>query len=391
VVSPVSEVYFSGTSRLDLFWDNLWKTDLLEIQGEAGGVLYGSQIEGGDSNLRLSGSYRRNLLSTLLLDVSGTDFRFRREATAEGRPVFDFDLRRLDSRVGWAVAPDWLWSTGVQHDWISFPGRHPAADSTADEEQNQLNLTLALLRRLRHGQFVAGELLYRWTTSNVAAAEYEGPVFTLRIRANLLLGLRMSNYLAFGHRSYNTLADTLVHRKDETWQFGLRLSRPVTRRMDVFLDGSFLHQASNQDPFAFDQTRFALGVTLNLVTAPPWSPPGMDRSSSPMAPAPAGVGTRFRYRDPEARSVFLVGGFNGWNPQATPLSGPDKDGVWEVIIPLKSGVWRYEFVVDGRWTAPPDAPRYEDDGFGGRHGVLEVSGGQGDEAVTRARETRRSE
>jgi hypothetical protein len=388
-VSPISEAYFNGSTRLDLLWDNLWKTDLLEIQGAAGGVAYGPKIEGGDSNLELTGSYRRGLFSKLVLDISGTEFRFRREATADGRPVFDFDLRRLDSRIGWAVAPDWLWSTGIQHDWIGFPGRHPAADSTADEEQKQLNLSVGMLRRLRHGQFVAGELLYRWTTSNVSAAEYEGPVFTLRTRSNLMLGLRMSNYVAFGHRSYNTLADTVAHRKDDTWQFGIRLTRAVSRRVDVFLDGSFLHQASNQDPFAFDQSRVALGVTVNLVTASQWSPPGVGRDDAPLAPAPTRVGVRFRYRDPEARTVTLVGGFNGWDPAATPLADPDGDGVWEVVIPLEPGVWRYEFVVDGRWTAPPDAPRYEEDGFGGRHGVLEVSGGQGDEAVTRAPETRR--
>jgi 1,4-alpha-glucan branching enzyme len=87
------------------------------------------------------------------------------------------------------------------------------------------------------------------------------------------------------------------------------------------------------------------------------------------------AGVRFRLRDKEARSVALVGGFNGWDARADPLAGPDKNGVWEIVIPLKSGTWRYAFVVDGRWATPPEASRYEDDGFGGRHGVLEVSGG----------------
>ena len=61
----------------------------------------------------------------------------------------------------------------------------------------------------------------------------------------------------------------------------------------------------------------------------------------------------------------MVGGFNGWDPTRNPLTGPDQDGVWETVIPLTAGVWRYAFVVDGEWVEPLDAPRYEDDGFGG--------------------------
>jgi hypothetical protein len=375
VVFPVSEAYFNGSSRLHLLWDNLWRRDRLEIQGGAGGVLYGAKIEGGDSNLELGAAYRRHLSSLFVVDLAGTGFRFRRAATAEGRPVFDFDLYRADARAGWVVGRDWLWSAGIQHDWIDFPGRNLVADSTGFEEQKQLNLSVALLRREERGQFVAGELLYRWATSNVTAAEYEGPVFTLRTRANLVLGVRMSNYLAFGHRTYNAPADTVARRKDDTWQVGVRFSRALNRRLQLFLDGTFLHQASNRDPFAFDQTRVSLGVTLDLVPAPPWSPSGSRTSPSSLAPRITVAGVRFRLRDKEARSVALVGGFNGWDARADPLAGPDKNGVWEIVIPLKSGTWRYAFVVDGRWATPPEASRYEDDGFGGRHGVLEVSGG----------------
>jgi hypothetical protein len=46
--------------------------------------------------------------------------------------------------------------------------------------------------------------------------------------------------------------------------------------------------------------------------------------------------------------------------------------MWETTIPIPSGIWRYAFVVDGKWTSPSDAMRYEDDGFGGTNGILQV-------------------
>jgi hypothetical protein len=42
------------------------------------------------------------------------------------------------------------------------------------------------------------------------------------------------------------------------------------------------------------------------------------------------------------------------------------------VVPLAAGVWRYAFLVDGEWVSPPDASRYEEDGFGGRNGVIHV-------------------
>jgi hypothetical protein len=54
------------------------------------------------------------------------------------------------------------------------------------------------------------------------------------------------------------------------------------------------------------------------------------------------------------------------------MNGPDAAGVWQVKIRIPTGVWRYAVVVDGEWVKPIDAMRYEDDGFGGVLGILQV-------------------
>ena len=79
----------------------------------------------------------------------------------------------------------------------------------------------------------------------------------------------------------------------------------------------------------------------------------------------------FRFKAPDAKRVSVVGAFNGWDPQAHPLRGPDRDGVWTLSLLLPPGRYRYLFVVDGvRWVPDPSAAVSEADGFGGRNSVL---------------------
>jgi len=79
----------------------------------------------------------------------------------------------------------------------------------------------------------------------------------------------------------------------------------------------------------------------------------------------------FRLEAPGATRVVLVGSFNGWNPAAHPLA--TRDGrLWEVAVALGPGRHVYTFLVDDLPVVPPGAPLYEDDGFGGRNGVIEI-------------------
>jgi glycosidase len=74
-----------------------------------------------------------------------------------------------------------------------------------------------------------------------------------------------------------------------------------------------------------------------------------------------------------ARSMGLAGTFNGWNPRATPMSGPDAQGMWAVQVDLPSGKHRYKFVADGnRWFHDPRNVDKEPDGHAGFNSILRL-------------------
>jgi 1,4-alpha-glucan branching enzyme len=77
---------------------------------------------------------------------------------------------------------------------------------------------------------------------------------------------------------------------------------------------------------------------------------------------------------PDARSVSLVGDFNSWSVDATPLTR--RGDAWIVEVPLRHGRHVYSFVVDGsEWVADATAPRAAEDDFGRVNSVLIVGSG----------------
>jgi predicted carbohydrate-binding protein with CBM48 len=96
------------------------------------------------------------------------------------------------------------------------------------------------------------------------------------------------------------------------------------------------------------------------------------------APAP-GAGPSaiaFTYYAPTASSVTLVGEFNDWDPNATPLRPSDaRVGTWTVEVPLAPGRHEYAFLVDGsRWIPDPAAAQGPRGEFGEPNSVLTVAG-----------------
>jgi hypothetical protein len=237
------------------------------------------------------------------------------------------------------------------------------------------------------------EVGYRRTDSNDPLVTYRGPLVTVRAGAGAPGEVRLAAYAAYGRREYDDYpvlfgsgVDVGVRRVDETWRWGMDAERDVSSRARAFVAVSVTHQTSNIDELAFDQVRLLAGAEVAL-----WSRPGGSRSSSAeripdlieswnaevaasmsLGPTRLADGIRFRCRAPRAAAVALVGGFNRWDPAVDLLDDADGDGVWETTVAVPAGVWRYAFVVDGEWIRPEGAQRYEDDGFGGTNGILEV-------------------
>jgi 1,4-alpha-glucan branching enzyme len=84
---------------------------------------------------------------------------------------------------------------------------------------------------------------------------------------------------------------------------------------------------------------------------------------------------QFVFVAPTARSVSLVGDFNNWEMDATPLEAGPARSVWTVNLLLPNGRHRYAFVVDdSTWAADPAAPPAAGDDFGMPSSVVTVTG-----------------
>src|SRR5437016_4666458 len=62
----------------------------------------------------------------------------------------------------------------------------------------------------------------------------------------------------------------------------------------------------------------------------------------------------FRFKAPDAKSVELMGEWNGW--KAIPMTKGDA-GVWTAKVSLSTGTHGYKFLVNGSdWVFDPDNP-----------------------------------
>ena len=62
----------------------------------------------------------------------------------------------------------------------------------------------------------------------------------------------------------------------------------------------------------------------------------------------------FTYPAPNASHVSLIGDFNDWHPNATPMKR-QPDGYWTVQVSLGPGHHHYQFLVDGKPMLDPRA------------------------------------
>ena len=88
---------------------------------------------------------------------------------------------------------------------------------------------------------------------------------------------------------------------------------------------------------------------------------------------------KFSCHAPNAKTVFVAGTFNDWNPEVIPLYR-EPDGHWRTTLPLTPGHHEYKFIVDGQWCCEPGCeheyqgcPKCCANAFGTMNRVLEVS------------------
>lgn len=87
----------------------------------------------------------------------------------------------------------------------------------------------------------------------------------------------------------------------------------------------------------------------------------------------------FVFAAPAAAKVSVVGDFNQWNANATPMSRIYHSDFWTVTVPMSVGRHIYSFFAVGkdgeRWSADPTRPAAPDDGFGRANSVVLVGKG----------------
>lgn len=85
--------------------------------------------------------------------------------------------------------------------------------------------------------------------------------------------------------------------------------------------------------------------------------------------SPPGQEVRFVLQSPAER-VTLIGDFNDWDRDATPLR--EQGGTWSTTVALLPGRYRYAFLVDGtRVEADPAAPQATDE-FGASTSAITI-------------------
>ena len=90
------------------------------------------------------------------------------------------------------------------------------------------------------------------------------------------------------------------------------------------------------------------------------------------SPGPQLVPVHFEFTHPTAKTVFIAGTFNHWQPEAKALHSSGV-GNWWKDTSLAPGTYEYCLVVDGKWIPDPRARESVPNPFGGRNSILTVA------------------
>jgi len=87
--------------------------------------------------------------------------------------------------------------------------------------------------------------------------------------------------------------------------------------------------------------------------------------------------TPFILKVAEAKNVFVTGSFNNWALGNDEYRLKNIDGIWRIDLPLKPGLYEYQFIVDGIWTEDPINHRKQRNQFGDNNSLVEVKSSVG--------------
>ncbi len=73
-------------------------------------------------------------------------------------------------------------------------------------------------------------------------------------------------------------------------------------------------------------------------------------------------GILFQAVSKKAKGVEIAGDFNNWIPE--PMLPRGGEGLWQKIVPITKGGYRYKFIVDGEWQMDPFQPLQQLNAFG---------------------------
>lgn len=170
-----------------------------------------------------------------------------------------------------------------------------------------------------------------------------------------------------------TFAETSTHpaRLDTAAALETRAAYTLAPGIEIALRHRSIRSGSDAEIGRYAQHFAGFEILLwHAIGDPPEATHAMPATATPTLTPD---GWRFRHQAPAAAHVALVGDFNRWAADATPLAGPDPEGWWTVTLPLTAGRHGYMFVVDtDHFVRPQDAPSYAADGFGGEVGVIFV-------------------
>ena len=125
---------------------------------------------------------------------------------------------------------------------------------------------------------------------------------------------------------------------------------------------SMLPTATRSDPRVVVATNDAVGKSV--VAVPTSNSTGVEDAARPV---------QLVLSAPGARSVRVVGDFNGWDDRRSPMARDDASGLWNVSVMLRPGRHVYAFVVnDTQWVRDPRATPAPDADFGRPGSVLLV-------------------